>query len=104
MIIRENMVERLRDRAKFARKERTATAQVDARYFEESADEIERLTAALQGLVVVPAEPTREMWAAMANAVVGKTNIHHDIVVRDVFYALVKACSVTRQDRGGSAE
>ena len=39
--------------------------------------------------VTVPIEPTREMWAAMANAVVGKTSVHHDVVVEAVYRAMV---------------
>jgi len=39
--------------------------------------------------VTVPIEPTREMWAAMANAVIGKTSVHHDVVVEAVYRAMV---------------
>ena len=38
-----DILERLRERAKAARDEKTATAIADARHFEEAADEIERL-------------------------------------------------------------
>jgi hypothetical protein len=37
--------------------------------------------------VVVPREPTREMWAAMADAIVGKTTVHHDVVTEAVYRA-----------------
>jgi len=39
--------------------------------------------------ITVPVEPTREMWAAMANAVIGKTSVHHDVVVEAVYRAMV---------------
>lgn len=44
--------------------------------------------------VVVPVEPTREMWAAGADAVYGqrkKPRVHHDKLVGDVWRAMVAA-------------
>ena len=43
------------------------------------------------GFVIVPKEPTREMWAAGGDACVTKVNVHHDKVVGDVWNAMVKA-------------
>jgi hypothetical protein len=40
-------------------------------------------------VVVLPREPTREMWAAMGNALVGSTTVHHDAVAAKVWSALV---------------
>lgn len=54
-----------------------------------------------EGYVLVPREPTREMWAAMADAVVGKTAVHHDVVVEAVYRAMI-ASLVTRPNRGGA--
>lgn len=46
------------------------------------------------GFVIVPKEPTREMWAAGGDAVVLKTNVHHDKVVRDLWTAMLAAAPV----------
>lgn len=43
------------------------------------------------GKQMVPVEPTREMWAAGANAIVGYKQRHHDKVVADVWSAMLKA-------------
>lgn len=41
--------------------------------------------------MLVPVEPTREMWAAGANAVIGYKQRHHDKVVADVWSAMLSA-------------
>lgn len=41
--------------------------------------------------MLVPMEPTREMWAAGANAVIGYKQRHHDKVVADVWSAMLSA-------------
>ena len=43
------------------------------------------------GLCVVPREPTRAMWVAGGDAVVGKTNVHHDTVTDAAWRAMVSA-------------
>lgn len=43
------------------------------------------------GVRLVPAEATREMWAAGGNAAVGKTTIHHDAVVSSVWDGMCAA-------------
>lgn len=43
------------------------------------------------GFVIVPIEPTREMWAAGADATVGKALVHHDKLVGDVWPAMITA-------------
>lgn len=42
------------------------------------------------GYVIVPKEPTREMWAAGADAVVGKVTVHHDKIVGDAWAAMLE--------------
>lgn len=44
--------------------------------------------------VLVPHEPTREMLEAGANAAVGRTAVHHDIVVEAVYRAMIGAAPV----------
>lgn len=41
--------------------------------------------------VVVPVEPTREMWAAGADAVIGYKQRHHDKVVEQIWTAMLAA-------------
>lgn len=42
-------------------------------------------------MMVVPVEPTREMWAAGGNAVIGYKQRHHDKVVADIWSAMLSA-------------
>lgn len=44
-----------------------------------------------EDVVVVPREPTREMWAAMADTLYGYKNRHHDKVAGDLFRAMLFA-------------
>jgi hypothetical protein len=44
-----------------------------------------------EGYVLVPIEPTREMWAAMGDAVVGYKQRHHDKVTEEIWSAGLKA-------------
>ena len=44
-----------------------------------------------EGFVIVPAEPTREMWAIGGNAVVGYKQRHHDQVVGAVWNGMLAA-------------
>jgi hypothetical protein len=46
------------------------------------------VTAKLEAIIAIVKEPTREMWAAGANAVVGKTAVHHDVVVEAAWRAM----------------
>ena len=48
-------------------------------------------TAAVTGWKLVPIEPTREMWAAMADTLYGYKNRHHDKVVGDLWKAMLSA-------------
>jgi phytoene/squalene synthetase len=41
------------------------------------------------GWVMVPKEPTREMWAAMADTLYGYKSRHHDKVVGDLWKAML---------------
>ena len=43
------------------------------------------------GFVLVPREPTREMWAAGGTAVVGYKQRYHDKVVEDMWSAMIAA-------------
>lgn len=43
------------------------------------------------GYAVVPIEPTREMWAAMADTLYGYKNRHHDKVAGDLYRAMLAA-------------
>jgi hypothetical protein len=45
----------------------------------------------VEGWVMVPVEPTREMWAAMADTLYGYKNRHHDKVAGDLYRAAVSA-------------
>jgi phytoene/squalene synthetase len=49
------------------------------------------LQAAQPGWRMVPEEPTREMWAAMADTLYGYKNRHHDKVVGDLWAAMLEA-------------
>lgn len=49
------------------------------------------LSQGVSGYVMVPVEPTREMWAAGGNAVVGYKNRHHDKVVAEIWLAMLAA-------------
>jgi hypothetical protein len=42
-----------------------------------------------EGYVLIPREPTRGMWAACGDAVVGNTSVHHDVVVGLIYRAIV---------------
>jgi hypothetical protein len=44
-----------------------------------------------EGWVLVPREPTREMWAAMGNALVGHRQRHHDKVAEDLWNGALAA-------------
>ncbi len=46
------------------------------------------------GMVMVPREPTREMWAAMADTLYGYKNRHHDKVVSDLWKAMLSTASI----------
>lgn len=46
--------------------------------------------------VMVPREPTREMWAAMGNVLVGYKNRHHDKVAADLYAAILSASLVSQ--------
>ena len=116
MTINNDMVGRLRDRAKFARDERTATADVDARYFEEAADEIERLTAAIGDAVVVPAgwqlvpvKPTREMTMHACTALPAVDGVfgHAGALSATVYTRMLEVAptlAVPRHQCGGAVE
>lgn len=43
------------------------------------------------GFVLVPEEPTREMWAAMADSLYGYKNRHHDKVAGDLYRSMLAA-------------
>jgi hypothetical protein len=49
------------------------------------------VTAKLEAIIALVKEPSREMWAAGADAVVGKTSVHHDVVVDAVWRAVTTA-------------
>lgn len=59
----------------------------------------EELDMEIQGLFFIDAdaalsameEPTREMWAAGGNAIVGKTKVHHDAVLTAGWNAMIGA-------------
>lgn len=50
-----------------------------------------------EGWQLVPMEPTREMWAAMADTLYGYKNRHHDKVAGDLFYAMLAAAPTPPQ-------
>ena len=50
-----------------------------------------RLKAEENNVVVVPREPTRKMWAAMADAFVKNSDIHHDYAIAAIFKAMIAA-------------
>jgi hypothetical protein len=43
------------------------------------------------GWVTAPVEPTREMWAAMADAVLATRDLHHDAITAAVWSAALAA-------------
>jgi hypothetical protein len=49
------------------------------------------LTTEPEGWVLVPREPTREMWAAMGDALVGYRQRHHDAVAAALWNAVLAA-------------
>lgn len=52
----------------------------------------ERCAKIPEGWVLVPVEPTREMWAAMGNTLFyGYRNRHHDKVAGDLYRAAIAA-------------
>lgn len=51
-----------------------------------------------EGWKLVPVEPTRAMWAAMADTLYGYKNRHHDKVVGDLWSAML-AASPSHQDQ-----
>jgi len=68
-----NLVERLRERARAAREERTATALGDALHFEEAADEIELLRHQVE-----EAEAALSDTLNMLRAAHMQCGVHHD--------------------------
>ncbi|TIM41761.1 MAG: hypothetical protein E5Y55_24085 [Mesorhizobium sp.] len=42
-------------------------------------------------MVALPREPTREIWAAMGDVLVGHRNRHHDKVAADLYAAILGA-------------
>lgn len=58
---------------------------------------------AVEGWRMVPEEPTREMWAAMADTLYGYKNRHHDKVVGDLWKAMLSVlpAAPTPQTEGG---
>lgn len=46
-----------------------------------------------EGYALVPIEPTRAMWAAMANTLYGYKNRHHDKVAGDLYKAMLAAAA-----------
>ena len=59
------------------------------------------LKAGEPGWRLVPVEPTREMWAAAGNAVVGDVTIHHDIIVERCWTAMLQAAPSPPSGGGG---
>lgn len=56
-------------------------------------DELEHTAqAAIIALFDAIGEPTRAMWAAGGDAVVGKTSVHHDVVTEAVWTAMLTRC------------
>jgi hypothetical protein len=54
-----------------------------------------------EAFVLVPREPTREMWAAMGNALVGYRQRHHDKVAADLWPAVLAAAPPPPGGEGG---
>lgn len=50
-----------------------------------------------EGYALVPIEPTREMWAAMADTLYGYKNRHHDKVASDLYKAMLTAAALTTE-------
>ena len=81
---------------------------VISRALDENCDQLHpeqarRILSALTdaGFVIVPKEPTREMWAAGGDACVTKVNVSHDKVVGDVWTAMVKAATPSATPNAG---
>jgi len=56
------------------------------------------IVAKLDAAIILMKNPSREMWAAGADAVVGKTAVHHDVVVESAWRAMTDV-SVPNGDR-----
>lgn len=54
-----------------------------------------------EGFVSVPVEPTREMWAAGADAVIGDTTVHHDLIVERCWKAMLSAAAPVEGEATG---
>lgn len=50
-----------------------------------------------EGYALVPIEPTREMWAAMADTLYGYKNRHHDKVAGDLYKAMLAAAALATE-------
>lgn len=53
-----------------------------------------------EGWKLVPVEPTREMWAAMADTLYGYKNRHHDKVAGDLYHAMLAAAPALTSPQG----
>lgn len=47
------------------------------------------LLAKQEGMKLVPLEPTREMWAAMADAFIMNNDKHHDVAIKAIYKAMI---------------
>lgn len=56
------------------------------------------VTEKLEAIIALVKEPSREMWAAGGNAVVGKTAVHHDVVV-DAAWRAMTSCPLASEER-----
>jgi hypothetical protein len=56
-----------------------------------------------EGWKLVPVEPTREMWAAMADSLYGYKNRHHDKVAGDLYRAMLAAAPTPTATTMGEA-
>lgn len=52
---------------------------------------VKELQKLFDGHQLVPVEPTRPMWAAMGDALVGYRQRHHDKVAGDLWQAVLRA-------------
>lgn len=58
-----------------------------------------------EGWRLVPIEPTREMWAAMADSLYGYKNRHHDKVAGDLYRAMLAAAPLPASpEQGGEGQ
>jgi hypothetical protein len=55
------------------------------------------IVAKVEAVLTAVKEPTREMWAAAGNAVIGKTTVHHDAVIGAVWGAMT-TCPLSRPE------